>query len=298
MRRLEAIDGWQWTPKEDQWERGFAELLKYAAEHGDALVPAAYVTDGYKLGGWVNTQRLAYGDGTMVSSRRKRLEDVSGWSWDPHADSWERAFGLVEDYARKCGNARVPDDYRADDFGLGAWVVTQRMQRKKGTLTSDREQRLNSVPGWAWDHAQALWDDGLAALCRYVEDHGTTRVPQGLTFAGVPLGNWVARQRREYAKGTLDPKRQRALEELPTWSWDPYAEEWERRFNLLKRYVDEYNDARVPASYTVEGIPLGSWVRDQRDNYRRGTLKADRKRKLMALPRWTWEPPPKGPRTK
>ena len=297
VRRLEAIDGWRWNPKEEQWERGFAALLNYAAEHGDALVPAAYVVDGFRLGGWVNTQRLAHFDGSMLPTRRKRLENVSGWTWDARAESWERAFGLVEDYVREHGNARVPDGYRVRGFALGAWVVAQRMQRKKGTLSAERQQRLSSLPGWIWDYSQAQWDDALTALKRYVEEYGATSVPQGFAFDGIPLGNWVARQRREYAKGTLDRNRQRTLEQLPTWSWDPYGDEWKRRFDLLKQYVAEHGDARVPAPYkTADGVPLGSWVRDQRDNYRKGTLKADRARKLMKLPHWSWDAPPKGPR--
>ncbi|WP_163720926.1 DEAD/DEAH box helicase [Mycolicibacterium psychrotolerans] len=297
VHRLEAVSGWRWSPKEEQWDRGFAALLDYVAEHGDALVPAAYVVDGFRLGGWVNTQRLAHFEGTMTPSRRERLENVSGWSWDARAENWERAFGLVEDYVREHGNARVPHSHRVKGIALGAWVVTQRMQRKKGTLPAKRQQRLSSLPGWIWDYAQGQWDDALAALKHYVDAHGTTSVPQGFTFDGIPLGNWVVRQRREYAKGTLDPDRQRTLEQLPTWSWDPYGDEWDRRFDLLKHYVAEHGDARVPAPYkTTGGLPLGSWVRDQRDNYRKGTLKADRARKLMTLPHWTWDAPPKGPR--
>ena len=264
VRRIEAIDGWLWTPTEDKWERGFTELVAYAAEHGDALVPVAYAVNGYRLGGWVNTQRLAYFDGTMLPERRARLENVSGWSWDPLGDSWERAFNLVADYANEHGTARIPDDYRVGEFGLGAWVGTQRTGRRKGTLSADREKRLGALPGWIWDHSQAQWDDSIAALRHYLQEHGDTRVPQGLTFDGVPLGNWVARQRREYVKETLAPERQQELERLPTWSWDPRADQWEQRFTLLKSYVDEHGDARVPAPYKVAGFALGSWVRDQR----------------------------------
>ncbi|MCB9410142.1 helicase associated domain-containing protein [Mycolicibacterium sp.] len=74
----------------------------------------------------------------------------------------------------------------------------------------------------------------------------------------------MARQRREYVKETLAPERQQELERLPTWSWDPRADQWEQRFTLLKSYVDEHGDARVPAPYKVAGFALGSWVRDQR----------------------------------
>ena len=297
VRRLEAIHGWQWTPKDDQWEYGFNELVKYATEHGDALVPVAHRAAGYKLGGWVNTQRLAYFDGTMLPERRTRLENVTGWSWDPHADNWERAFILVEEYARQHGNTRVPDDYRVGDIGLGAWVGTQRMRRRKGKLSAEREQRLSSLPGWVWDHSQAQWEDSMAALRHYVEQYGTASVPQRLTFDGVPLGNWVARQRRDYTKGSVTPERQQELEAVPTWSWDPRADEWERRFSLLEKYVAEHGDARVPAPHKIDGVPLGAWVRDQRENYQKGTLKPERQKRLAALPHWTWESPARGPRT-
>jgi hypothetical protein len=150
VQRLESLDVWQWNPKEDQWERGFATLLGYVAEHGDALVPGARVVDGYKLGGWVNTQRLAYLDGTMLPDRCNRLESVTGWSWDPHSDSWNRACELVEAYVREHGHARVPDKHWVDGFALGAWVVAQRMRRRRGSLLPEREMRLSSLPGWSW----------------------------------------------------------------------------------------------------------------------------------------------------
>ncbi len=52
VRRLEAVKGWQWSPKADQWERGFSELLTFVAQRGHALVPGAYTVGSYRLGGW------------------------------------------------------------------------------------------------------------------------------------------------------------------------------------------------------------------------------------------------------
>ena len=142
IQRLEGVTGWQWTPKADKWERGFGELVRFAAHHGHANVPVAYAVGGYKLGGWVQTQRLAFDEVTIDPERKRRLEDVAGWTWNPHSDSWERAFRLLEQYAEANGNTRVPDSYRVGDFGLGAWVGIQRGLHRKGKLTAERVRRL------------------------------------------------------------------------------------------------------------------------------------------------------------
>jgi hypothetical protein len=40
---------------------------------------------------------------------------------------------------------------------------------------------------------------------------------------------------------------------------------------------------------SYKGYPLGSWVANQREAKRRGTLKDERIRQLESLPQWTWE---------
>jgi len=94
-------------------------------------------------------------------------------------------------------------------------------------------------------------------------------------------------QRSLYAKATLDPDRQRRLEALPGWTSDPHADQWDEYFRRLLAYVEQNGDARVPQSYTVGG--LGSWVDRQRSFYAKGTLDADRERRLDDVHGWTWK---------
>lgn len=289
VQRLEGVKGWQWTPKDDKWERGFAELLKFVAEHGHADAPGAYKLGEYRLGGWVQTQRLAFDEGTLDPERKRRLEEVPGWTWDPHADRWERAFALLVQYVEANGDARVPDSYRVDDFGLGAWVGIQRGAHRKSKLAPERVRKLENLPGWVWDHRSANWEEGIEKLLEFVQSHGHCRVPQRFPFHGYELGTWVARQRRDYARGTLDSKRQRRLEEVQGWTWDPHAENWERAFELTKTYVAEHGHARIPDAYSVNGFRLGSWVGLQRAAYRKRTLAPDRVRRLRSLPGWVWQ---------
>jgi excisionase family DNA binding protein len=78
------------------------------------------------------------------------------------------------------------------------------------------------------------------------------------------------------------------LERLPAWSWDPYADSWDRHYEKLVGFVERTGSARVPERHIEDELRLGQWVRAQRRFRRRGTLREDRTRRLEALPGWSW----------
>jgi len=129
----------------------------------------------------------------------------------------------------------------------------------------------------------------MEKLVDFVRDQGHCLVPQRIPFNGYPLGTWVARQRRDYARGSLDVERQHRLEEIPGWTWNPHADSWERAFQLVEKYAQEHGHARVPDAYSVKGFRLGSWVGIQRAAYRNGMLAAEREKRLQQLPSWVWQ---------
>jgi superfamily II DNA or RNA helicase len=79
---LESL-GMIWDTLAEAFAVGLAELTTYRAEHGDARVPRGYCTpSGYRLGKWVDTQRVAYN----ASPRRispERIADLEalGMLW-------------------------------------------------------------------------------------------------------------------------------------------------------------------------------------------------------------------------
>ncbi|MCZ0730904.1 DEAD/DEAH box helicase [Mycolicibacterium iranicum] len=286
QRRLEGLSGWMWT-SQDQWEEGFRQLAVYIEKHGNALVPAKYTVGGYSLGSWVGTQRANYQRGTLRSERKARLADLDGWSWDPHADKWEDGFQRICDYVREYGDAMVPYGYVAADYQLGAWVLTQRGLRKKGKLEPERERRLDGLRGWKWDAADDSWEKKFSVLCEYVAREGHALVPQKHVENGVKLGQWITFLRHNRTLRN-SAERTARLEALPGWSWNPEHDRWERAFQRLTQYVDQQGDADVPFGYVVEGFALGSWAYTLRRSRQKGTLDAERERRLDQLRGWKW----------
>ncbi len=289
-RRLQDVPGWTWDTHADAWEEGFNRLLQYVDHHRNALVPAFYKIDGYRLGQWVGVQRGNHAKGSLEADRESRLQDVPGWTWDPFADAWEEGFNRLLQYVEGHDHALVPDSYKVDGYNLGGWVRKQRSSYVKGALEADRQRRLQDVPGWVWSSFAAKWEEGFQRLRDYVEGHDHALVPASYKVDGYNLGSWVSRQRVEYVEGTLEADRQQRLEDLPGWTWDPIRDDWEKKFSLLLDYVESHDHPLVPHSYKVDGNYLGRWVANQRAVYSRGTLEADRQQRLEDLPGWTWDP--------
>ena len=86
----------------------------------------------------------------MTPNRRRRLQDLPGWTWDLLADKWEEGFQRLLEYVERHGDARVPVAYRLDGYPLGQWVHVQRRNHSNGTLAAHRQNRLQDLPGWTW----------------------------------------------------------------------------------------------------------------------------------------------------
>lgn len=96
-RRLEALPGWSWEYRaRPTWEAAFDALAAYAAEHGHTNPPGGEQTDdGRSLASWVTAQRQARSKGKLSAERCRRLEALSGWSWNLAEARWEENFAAL-----------------------------------------------------------------------------------------------------------------------------------------------------------------------------------------------------------
>ena len=126
----------------------FQRLKAYANETGSARPAVEFRTsDGFALSRWVKNQRKRQCD--ITPERKRLLENLKGWSWDPIADYWNEAFEQLKAYTNKTGAARPPQSFKSPDgFPLGIWVGRQRTKRAE--LSDERKRRLESLKGWSW----------------------------------------------------------------------------------------------------------------------------------------------------
>ncbi|QXE92797.1 Helicase associated domain protein [Geomonas subterranea] len=284
-QRLEALPGWTWESRSFQWEDGFSHLEQYVEVKGDAKVPQSHKSDdGFSLGLWVTTQRR--NKRNLSEEQIQRLQLLPGWSWNTRSSKWEEGVSRLIAYVDEKGDANVPQSYiTADGFSLGNWVTTQRCNRE--TMSRQRKERLEALPGWSWNAVVDQWTSGFSHLLEFVRRKGHARVPSGYKAAdGFNLGAWIRTQRANEEKMPLD--RRELLERLPGWCWNSRSYKWEEGFSHLKKFVEEFGHAKVSQTATgAGGFKLGAWVNNQRT--RKNTLSQDRIERLEALPGWCWD---------
>lgn len=282
-KKLEEIS-FIWDPHGEAWKQGFNELSSYFQEYGHCLVRRSQVTkSGYDLDKWVQRQRLDFRKNRLPSERKQKLDEL-GFIWDANTDAWEKG------YKELCAFYEIHRDFRSPfpnetetGFGLAKWVSHQRTAHSRGTLLPDRKKRLDAL-GFVWDALSEQWEAGYSELVAYRQKYGDSNPPDlYMTPTAYKLGKWVGKQRTAFNKNKLLPERKARLDELGL-VWDVLAAKWDKSFEALLIYHQNFGDCRVPSGYiTPAGFKLGNWVVQQRTDFRQNTLSAERKKRLDGI---------------
>jgi hypothetical protein len=253
----------------ESWDESFGKLQAYVKKHQAYPAPRSG-----SLGMWVAVQRSAYNKKTLSPDRVQRLESLKGWSWDPRAERWNELFQQLQAYLKK------HKTYPGWDSGsLATWLFHQRTLYKKKILSQDQIRRLESLPGWSWDPLTGMWGKTYQQLKDYVKKN------QAYPSAGSGrLASWLSNQRTGYKKKILSQDQIRRLESLPGWSWDPFADKWDKAYRQSQAYLKKYR------SYpSQDSTGPGRWLTKQRILYKKKILSQDEIRRLESLPNWSWD---------
>jgi hypothetical protein len=279
QQEMEAL-GVVWSPYEDAWNRGLAELKRFVEQHGHANVTFQY-RSFCPTAKFLERQRLYYREGRLDPKRQQALEAL-GVVWSPWEDAWNRGLTEFRRFVKRHGHANVPTKSASFHRAASFLHHTRRLYRQ-GRLDSKRQKEMESL-GVVWSPLEEAWNKGLADLKRFVEQYGHANVTfQYPSFRRTAL--FLQTQRQYYREGWLDPKRQQALEDLGVvWKPQEIAIEnaWNNGLAELKRFIERHGHARLPqrnpAFYRLAGF-----LQRSRRLYREGRLDPQKQQELNAL---------------
>jgi hypothetical protein len=175
---------------------------------------------------------------------------------------WEFWYGLLENFKVREGHCLAQRGHLEFDFNLGNWISKQRHNKER--LSSDRIKRLETI-GFSWDPFSEQWEKGFNSLKSFQKSEGHCMVARNHIEDGFNLGLWTRRQRQNVDQ--LSKERVKMLDALG-FSWDPFFEQWEKGYSVLKKYYSREGHSFVPTKHNEEGFNLGGWVDTQRTNKR------------------------------
>jgi hypothetical protein len=146
-------------------------------------------------------------------------------SWCPQCsknkvsdDAWSANYKVLVEFLKFQKIEAVKSETVFNGVALGRWMEQQRKAFKTGALKEEKLMQLELI-GWISDLKDLQWNSTYELLKKYVQQNGTSQVPQSTVYSGVSLGIWVATQRRRYKGKKLLGKRKALLESLAGWSW-------------------------------------------------------------------------------
>ena len=289
--------GFSWVrgKKEPSWDEMYDHLKNYYAQHGNADVPGRWKEDP-RLARWVAHQRQRRKKRLITDEQVCLLDDLRfTWQYRKRG-SWEDRLAEVADFKATHGHCEIPLNY-PENPKLGRFVNQMRTQRNSGKLSDERIVKLDAL-GFVWMSSQrtevggeginAAWKARFDELLCYKEMNGHCKVPTEWPENPV-LGRWVGQQRQKKKSGTLHPKREELLNSIDfDWGFTrdlggvSLNNLWELRYAQLVEFKNQNGHCNVPYNYT-EHRQLGTWVGNQRTNYKAGKLSPERQRLLETL---------------
>ena len=294
VQQLEALPNWTWDPISDQWQEMYSLLLTHIEGGGTSRLPPTFsLPNGERLGLWVSVQRRPNVGSTKSDERRKLLEAIPDWTWDPFDTEWEETYAAMVAFSERTGTSRTPRGHKESGFGIDSWATNQRRSFKDGTLGAERLERLSKLPDWSWDPLNDDWDFCFKALQEYVKLNPKSPIPPKdmKLDNGVLLYSWIHNQKNRHKLRKIMPTRVAMLETIPGWSWSGMQFEggWDMGFEALKTYFTSVlTDIKLEQVTYGTGASLSEWIQTQRGQYRLGNLSIDRIERLNGLPDWSW----------
>ena len=296
IQMLEAFPEWSWNPTDENWNTAYESLVEFTGVN--QRLPEKGQVHYWKkqdLSHWVQRQRNNRNH--LSRSQIKMLESIECWTWDVKEENWNQGFADLVAFANVFGTSRVPNNYKTDSRDLYQWVQAQRIAFRKGKITTQRIDLLNSLQDltekkvqWYWEAWDEEWETAITALRNFADREGHTRIPMDYVEDGFDLYQWVLHKRNLHKRRktdlTLNEERIAQLEALPGWTWKPHEQIWQDAFKKLSEHLAETGQC-----HSFPSASLRNWVLRQRQEYEQGKLDSLRTSQLESLTEWTWIDP-------
>jgi len=247
---------------------------QYYEEFGNLDMHQDASYEGIPLGNWITQQRTLYGKGELSQETFHWL-NARGMDWRTLPEKiWDVMFDEAKKFYERNQHLDIPAEYVTEGGAtLGRWYRAQRSDFKRGTLSAERQKRLEEI-GMKWTSVQTrTWLSYYNLAAEYYQEHGNLQVHLRYeTSDGIKLGTWISSQRGFYAQGKLKAEQIQMLEAIGM-EWNRFQSNWDAAFAYAKEHYQKCGNLNVSATYTTDsGFKLGAWLNSQRVKYKKQKL--------------------------
>ena len=275
--------GMDWTiplpARPRTWEECIAVLKAHKEEHGsiNKMAKGRYMTT------WLNRQKELYHEQKLTPEQIAELDGLEiDWTLPPRPRTWEEQLAALVAFYTIHGHSNVPSNYK-EDYSLRNWVAKQRDYYLAGKLDENQKAQLNALEfDWTPPAKRRGYEDFVAIVKKYKEEHGTTNIPS--EYGDPSVYRWVNRQKELYSKQKLLPQQVQQLQDIG-FDFAPAVKlnKWDENYEALKIYQTKHGDINKINSFYKDRPNLCHWVCRQRDAKWKDKLTAEQQQKLTDM---------------
>lgn len=211
--------------EDSDWLKMFDQLFSFIIKHNHTIIPRGD-TETKSLSLWLMKQRKSYRDGKLSNEQIEKLKrinvDLAFNKKQSFENIWIGHYENLVKFKEINGHCN-PSSIKPNEKSLGAWVLLQRMNRKKNILENFKIELLNKID-FVWDtemfnknltQNDDIWLKKYSKLLEFQKIHNSTIVPQ----LNNEIGRWVNDQRVNFKRDKLSDFRIGKLNDIG-FVWD------------------------------------------------------------------------------
>ena len=231
--------------------------------------------DNPQLYSWTGSQRNRRKNNQLSNTKITKLDKI-GFIWNSHETTWEEKFLELKQY-------RINNDYEPDknEFNdLYQWYAIQKMAQKKGELTKERIELIESLK-FKGSLQNKIWRETFDLLVLF-RKNSPNKWPSQRSKEPVEhkLAVWFLYQRREYRQNIISDYRINKLNSIG-FPWNPYDYKWKTFYIKLTNWLKTNKDFLYkPSSKNKNEISFYNWCNLQKDKYLKNELSSEQMKLL------------------
>lgn len=256
---------------ERTWEEMYTLYNEYIKAYHKVEISLEKIYKGERLGVWVYQQ--FYHKDKLNQEQVDKMEDL-GFHWDigeilgdkvsKFIITWHDRYSLLLEYEEEKGHTLLTSTEVYKGVPLGSWLYRQRAAFDKGELSDGKEILLVDLGVFLGSWEEQGWDYKYYYAKRYHQRHKNLKVPVGYQIGGFNLYSWLEFQKKKKLDGALESDRIKKLEAIDIQWSKTYADKWEEKYEIAKKYKQEKGSLDTCRNEVYGGINLDAWLNNQR----------------------------------
>ena len=218
-KHILTLQWWSWDARTDAHKKIIKQLIAFYCTYQEPPANKGKRPNEAILASWVHSRRREKRKGTLSAELEASILTLPWWSWDVHADAHRKMIEDLKSFYETYNESPTQKGKRPNEAILGSWIGNRRIDKQKGTIPTELEATIMTLPWWSWDPYTDRHKKTIEDLKQFYQTHHDIPKRCGIRDKENSLAMWIVNRRIDKRKNKLSSELEVMIATLPWWSW-------------------------------------------------------------------------------